>query len=63
MICPRCNGVLVRQITPNDEILTCLICSREYNIDMTPRRMTVKEMQQRYNIRWNEKQGRRSKYV
>ncbi len=38
--CPHCGGVLIQDFDGYDNYLTCLMCAREFDLNMCPRRMT-----------------------
>ena len=60
--CPNCHGLLYVNDDGYEKYLTCFGCAREYNKDLTPRRMTIKELKSRHGIKFTE-QGERSRTV
>ena len=49
--CPNCHGILYWDNDQYENYLVCLMCAREYNKDLILRRMTIKELNTRYDIR------------
>ena len=60
--CPNCQGLLYVNDDGYEKYLTCLGCSREYNEDLTSKRMTPYQLESRYGIKFSE-QGERSRTV
>ena len=52
--CPRCGGVLLVEDDGYELYLNCMGCAREYNQNLTPRRMTIKQLTVNRNIKMIE---------
>lgn len=50
MICPNCGQRLFKASDEHDNYLTCPACVREYNYDLSPRRMTINELTERTGV-------------
>ena len=48
--CHRCGGVLYSNSDGYADYYTCSACSREFNMDMSSRRMTTDEFKKRLGI-------------
>ena len=48
--CPNCSGLLYPENDMYENYLLCILCSREYNLDMTSRRMTPAELEKKTGI-------------
>jgi acetyl-CoA carboxylase beta subunit len=48
--CPRCGGVMYCETDTYEEYLTCTHCAREFNINMSERRMSTKQFRKRFGI-------------
>ncbi len=44
--CPHCGGILNTENDGYENYFTCLICAREFDLDLKPRRMTIE------NFKW-----------
>ncbi len=49
--CPNCGGLLHNNNDGYEGYLTCLSCAREFNLDMTLKRMTPAELYDRKGIK------------
>lgn len=49
--CPNCSGLLHRENDGSEDYLSCLICSREFTLDLIPRRMSAEELAKNFGIR------------
>ena len=48
--CPNCSGLLYPENDMYENYLLCIMCSREYNLDMTSKRMTPAELEKKTGI-------------
>lgn len=55
--CPNCGGILERNEDEKEIYLTCLMCAREFDLNMKPRSMTPEELTSRYGIKITEGKG------
>ena len=49
--CPRCGGVLYIDNDGYEDFFNCMDCSREFDLDMIPRRMSTIELKTRKGIK------------
>lgn len=49
--CPNCGGILYLDNDGYEEYFTCVGCAREWNKDLSARRITVKEFETRFGIK------------
>jgi DNA-directed RNA polymerase subunit M/transcription elongation factor TFIIS len=52
--CPNCKGTLYQDTDGQEEYFVCLMCAREFDLDMRPKRMNVSELYTRYRIKNNQ---------
>ena len=48
--CPNCGGLLHQENDGREDYLSCLICSREFSLELKPRRMDVEELKKNFGI-------------
>ena len=56
--CLNCGGAVCLDYDGFEEYYTCINCSRQFGLDMKPRRMTPIELKSRYGIKLTEKAGK-----
>ncbi len=49
--CPNCGHTLYRDNATTENYLTCLMCAREFDVELNSRRMTPYELHKRYGIK------------
>ena len=55
--CPNCGGACYRDTDKYEDYFICISCAREYNRDLTPRRMTIEQLKSRYGIEYSSEGG------
>lgn len=55
--CPNCGGVCYQDTDGYEDYFTCIYCAREYNGDLTSRRMTPEQLKARYGIEYSSEGG------
>lgn len=56
--CSHCGGLLNRDYDGYEKYFVCLTCSREYDLKGNVRRMSPKECEERFGIKYAHKVGR-----
>ncbi len=49
--CPHCGGTMIKDHDDCGDYYSCLYCSHEFNMDLTPMRVTVQQLYKQRGIK------------